>query len=377
MIEIPGMLMVGARSKSDGKTAFTRTLIGRFGAEHDIVGVKVTTVDDFNTSHHPEVSGPEAGGSCMGPWYIAEEKDPHSNTDTGKMLAAGAKRVLWLLALRNHLPEGAKALQDTLGTDTLSICESNRARSVIEPGAFIMLKGVNSRNWKPSAREVVEHADRVVVSDGTGFDIDLSDVQILDARWVVRMPATVIILAGGRSSRMGRDKSMLPVTGKPMIRHVYEQISPFFAQVLISSNEPALHGFLGATVVADEVGGKGPMMGIVSALRASASDVNFVIACDMPDVDTGLMRAMLRQARDCDAVVPKVGADLYEPLFAVYRKSVLPAMEEILRSGNNKIIDSYSRYRVRYVDLPGRQFSNINTRAEYHGLTERRADAGV
>ena len=53
MIEIPGMLMVGARCKSDGKTAFTRTLIERFSSQYNIVGVKVTTVDSFNTSHHP------------------------------------------------------------------------------------------------------------------------------------------------------------------------------------------------------------------------------------------------------------------------------------------------------------------------------------
>ena len=376
MVEIPGMLMVGARCKSDGKTAFTCSIINKFAGRHDIVGVKVTTVDNFNTSHHPEVSGPKSGGPCRGPWYITEEKNPHSNTDTGKMLAAGAKRVLWLLALKNHLDKAAQSLVETLGTETLSICESNRARSVIEPGAFIMIEGAKNRGWKPSAREVVEYADRVVLSDGTGFDIDLDDVQALGGRWIVKVPATAIILAGGSSSRMGRDKSMLPIAGHPMIKHVYEQIRPFFAETLVSSNDAALHDFLGATVVADDVAGKGPMMGIVSALRASANDVNFVIACDMPEVDTGLMRAMLRQVRDCDAVVPKVGTDFYEPLFAVYRKSALPAMEKLVQSGNNKIIDSFSRCRVRYVDLPGRQFRNINTRAEYYGLVQGKTDAG-
>ena len=151
MIEIPGMLMVGARCKSDGKTAFTRTLIERFGSQHDIVGVKVTTVDSFNTSHHPEVAGSGKSDSCMGPYYITEEKDARSNTDTGQMLAAGAKRVLWLLALKSHLEKGAEALLETLGTETVSICESNRTRSVIEPGAFIMIKGTDQRDWKPSA----------------------------------------------------------------------------------------------------------------------------------------------------------------------------------------------------------------------------------
>jgi molybdopterin-guanine dinucleotide biosynthesis protein A len=352
-------------------------LIERFGAKHDIVGVKVTTVDSFNTSHHPEVSGSEPADSSTGPWYITEEKDPHSNTDTGKMLAAGAKRVLWLLALKDHLERGVEALLDTLGTGTLSICESNRARTAIEPDAFVMIEGTNSKDWKPSALDVVGYADRLVQSDGTGFDIDPNDIQLLDGRWVVRVPATVIILAGGGSSRMGRDKTMLPVAGKPMIKHIYEQLRPYFAQTLVSSNNAAAHDFLGATVVADDVAGRGPMMGVVSALRASANDVNFVVACDMPEIDTALMRAILRQAGEYDAVVPRVGVDLYEPLFAVYRKSALPAMEGLLRSGNNKMIDSYSRCRVRYVDLPGRQFRNINTKAEYSGLVEERGDAGI
>jgi molybdopterin-guanine dinucleotide biosynthesis protein A len=377
MIEIPGMLMVGARCKSDGKTAFTRTLIERFGSQHDIVGVKVTTVDSFNTSHHPEVAGSGRSDSHMGPYYVTEEKDARSNTDTGKMLAAGAKRVLWLLALKSHLEEGVKALLETLSEEAVSICESNRARSVIEPGVFIMIKGSEDKSWKPSAREVVEHADRVVPSDGTKFDIDLNDIQLLDGRWAVRMPATAILLAGGDSTRMGRDKTMLPVAGQPMIGHIHEQLRPYFMQTLVSSNNASLHDLLGATVVADDIAGRGPMMGVVSALKASANDVNFVIACDMPEIDTGLMRAMLRGAGDYDAVVPRVGADLYEPLFAVYNKSVLPAMEELLRSGNNKIIDSLSRCRVRYVDLPGRQFRNINTRAEYRGLVEEKTDAGI
>ena len=377
MIEIPGMLMVGARCKSDGKTAFTRALIERFGSRRDIVGVKVTTVDSFNTSHHPEVGDCARSDSLRGPYYLTEEKDARSNTDTGKMLAAGARKVLWLLALKSHLEHGAKALLEALGEKCVSICESNRARSVIEPDAFVMLEGTDSKEWKPSALDVVGCADRLVQSDATGFDIDPNDIQLLDGRWVVRVPATAIILAGGGSSRMGRDKSMLPVAGKPMIEHVYEQLRPYFAQMIVSSNNAAAHDYLGATVVADDLAGRGPMMGIVSALRASANDVNFVVACDMPQIDTALMRSMLRQARDYDAVVPKVGPTFYEPLFAVYKKSALPAMEELMQSGNNKIVDSYGRFRVRYIDLGGRQFRNINTRAEYSGLVEESGDGGV
>ncbi|UCE50020.1 MAG: molybdenum cofactor guanylyltransferase [Phycisphaerales bacterium] len=377
MIQIPGMLMVGSRCKSDGKTVFTRALIERFRSIHEIVGVKVTIVDSFNKSHHPQISGSQTDGSYMGPWYITEEKDPRSNTDTGRMLAAGAKRVLWLLAQKSHLERAVDALAETLGEETVSICESNRARSAIEPDAFIIILGKDNRAWKPSAREMAGYADRIVLSDGTGFDIDPKDIQLLDGRWIVRMPATAIILAGGGSRRMGQDKTMLPIAGQPMIKHVHEKVRPYFTQTLVSSNNSNLHDLLGATIVPDEVTGRGPIMGIVSTLKVSANDVNFVIACDIPEFDAGLIKAMLRQARDYDAVVPRVGPGLYEPLFAVYRKSALPAMEELLRSGNNKIIDALGRCRVRYFDLPGRRFSNINTWAEYHSLIGEKTDASV
>jgi len=370
MIEIPGMLMVGARCKSDGKTAFTQSLIERFRAVHEIVGVKVTTVDSFNTSHHPEVSDTQTVGSSIGPWYITEEKDPSSNTDTGKMLAAGAKKVLWLLAQKSHLGKAVDSLAETLGTETVSICESNRARSAIEPDAFIMIRGKDDRDWKPSALEMAGYADRIVISDGTGFDVDVNDIRLIDGRWAVRMQATAIILAGGGSRRMGQDKTMLQIAGKPMIKYVYDKIEPYFMQMLISSNNAELHDFIGEMVVPDCIAGRGPMMGIVSALKVSNHDVNFVIACDMPQVDTRLIKTMIRLAKDYDAVVPRVGPDLYEPLFAVYNKSALPVMEELLHSGQNKIIDSLDRCRVKYIDLPGRRFSNINTRAEYKDLVE-------
>lgn len=377
MIEIPGMLMVGSRCKSEGKTAFTRTLIERFGSQHDLIGVKVTTVDSINMRHHPEVAGSGKSDSCMGPYYVTEEKDARSDTDTGRMLAAGARRVLWLLVLKTHLEDGVRALLETLGKETVSICESNRARTIIEPGVFIMLKGSREKTWKPSAREVVAYADRIVSSDGMKSDINLNDIQLIDRRWAIRMPATAILLAGGDSTRMGQDKAMLPIDGQPMIKHVYEQLQPHFSQTLVSSSNASLHDFLGATVVADDIAGRGPLAGIASALKASASNVNFVMACDMPEIDAGLIRAMLRQVGDYDAVVPKVGQEMYEPLFAVYKKSALPAIEQVLQSGSNRVIDCFDRCRVKYIDLPGRQFSNINTKAEYRGLVEEKTDAGM
>lgn len=377
MLELPGMLMVGARSKADGKTTFTCDLIKRFSAEADVVGLKISTIDSLNADHHPDITGYKSSDAPMRSYCITEEKATGARTDTDRMARAGAAKVLWLQALNSHLEEGMNELASILGNETISVCESNRARKVVEPGVFVMIRGAQEAPWKPSAQEVVRHADRIIVFEDGEFDIDLNDIQLLDGRWAIRLPATAILLAGGDSTRMGQDKTMLPIDGQPMIKHIYEQLQPHFSQTIVSSSNASLHDFLGATVVADDVAGRGPLAGIASALKASASNVNFVMACDMPEIDAGLIRAMLRQVGDYDAVVPKVGPQMYEPLFAVYKKSALPAIEQVLQSGSNRVIDCFDRCRVKYIDLPGRQFSNINTKAEYRGLVEEKTDAGM
>jgi hypothetical protein len=189
MINIPGMLMVGASCKADGKTTFTCSLIEKFSSQLDIVGVKISTIDSVNKSHHPDVTGSGKNSLPLRPYYITEEKEKGGHTDTARMLAAGAKKVLWLQALNAHLEKGIKALLDNIGDETVSICESNRARRIIEPGVFIMIRGAQEASWKPSAQEVVEYADRIVVSDGTKFDIDLNDIQFVESRWTVRESA--------------------------------------------------------------------------------------------------------------------------------------------------------------------------------------------
>ncbi|MCP4612466.1 MAG: hypothetical protein GY845_27525 [Planctomycetes bacterium] len=190
MINIPDMLMVGASCKADGKTTFTCSLIEKFRSQFDIVGVKISTIDSVNKSHHPEVTGGRENNLPLRPYYITEEKEKSGHTDTARMLTAGAKKVLWLQALNAHLEEGIKTLVDNYFSDeTVSICESNRARRIIAPGAFIMIRGSQGASWKPSAQEVVEYADRIVVSDGAKFDIDLNDIQLIEGRWIVRKPA--------------------------------------------------------------------------------------------------------------------------------------------------------------------------------------------
>lgn len=186
MINIPNMLMVGAGCKADGKTEFTCSLIKKFSSQHDIVGVKISTIDSFNKSHHPDVIEAESNNLSLRHYHIIEEKNKYRHTDTSRMLSAGAKKVIWLQALNTHLKEGIEKLLDTLGNEAVLICESNRARTIIEPGIFIMIRNSSQATCKPSAQEVVEYADKIVVSDGNKFDIDLDDIQLINSRWTMR-----------------------------------------------------------------------------------------------------------------------------------------------------------------------------------------------
>jgi molybdenum cofactor guanylyltransferase len=295
-----------------------------------------------------------------------EEVTGTPEKDTTRMLAAGAKRVLWLRVLRENLEEGISALLETVDRDTAIICESNSLRTVVEPGLFLMVKGASSDTYKPSASNVKDQADRIIEFDGEKFDINVSDITFGDGTWALESDATAIIMAGGTSSRMGRDKGMLPIDGRPMIEHISNKLRTHFKQLLISANEMEKYSFLGIDVVPDKTPGRGPLMGVASALEASAHDVNAVIACDMPGVDVTLVRRMLRECKGYEGVVPVTGQSLLEPMCAVYRKGLLKTMQQALASGEWRIKEVLKRCRIKYIEVSDpAPFRNINTAEDY------------
>jgi len=178
-------------------------------------------------------------------------------------------------------------------------------------------------------------------------------------------------MAGGESRRMGTDKSMLPNKRRPMIETIAEQLRGSFSQILISANEVERYAFLNLPIVGDRIPGQGPLMGIASALEASDNELNFVAACDIPYIDLHYVRRMLMEADGVDAVVPTTGDEKYEPLFAVYRKSALGAINAVLSSGGRKVSDIFGRCRVKYIKLEARQFANLNTMVDFEEFQEK------
>ena len=384
MNKLDGMLMIGSAGANVGKTQLACALISKFSKDRDIVGIKVTTI----TAKDAEC--PRGGWGCgvcsslEGNFCITEETGSTSGKDTARLLAAGASRVFWLRVMETHLKEGMTALVDIIGPDAVSVCESNSLRQVIEPGLFLMVKGRHLKAWKNSAEEVKEYADRVVTSNNEDFDFDIDRVKLTNGKWTMLEEATAIILAGGGSGRMGVDKAMLQINNKLMVEIIYEQLCGSFSQILISANESEKLAFLGLEIVPDKIPGQGPLMGIASALEASVNELNFVVACDIPYIDLSCVRRMLTEANGVDIVIPKHKSESkspktregidenYEPLFAIYRKSALEPINEVLSSGGRKISDVFSRCKVRYTELPLQEwFANLNTMDDYEEFQKK------
>ena len=179
-----------------------------------------------------------------------------------------------------------------------------------------------------------------------------------------------IILAGGKSHRMGTEKSLLPVNQKPLIQHIYNQLQPLFSTILISSNNPELYKFLNLEIIPDRQPDHGPMMGIATTMEHSTQEKYFVVGCDIPVLNQKLIQKMIKKAPGWDAVVPQNGGH-WEPLFAVYNRSALPTMWELLDKGQGKLVVLCSTIRVYPVILQQSEWlKNLNTQEEYRYFLE-------
>ncbi len=183
---------------------------------------------------------------------------------------------------------------------------------------------------------------------------------------------TIAIQAGGRSSRMGRDKALIPLAGRPLIEHLLERVEGLAGEVLITTNRPEEYAYLGVRLAEDEHPGAGALEGLRTALHAARGEHVLVLACDMPFISRPLVEHLLHIALGYDVVVPRRGAD-YEPLHAVYaREPCLAAVEQALRRGHRRVISFFPRVRVREVgqktlerlDPEGLSFFNVNTSEE-------------
>jgi molybdopterin-guanine dinucleotide biosynthesis protein A len=168
---------------------------------------------------------------------------------------------------------------------------------------------------------------------------------------------------------MKADKAGLDVAGRTLLEHVLAQVEPLFDETVVSLSPGQTLPFRPKTalrVVEDDVAGLGPLAGILAGLRAARNDACLVIACDIPDVDVPLLEALAWSTCGSEITVPVGPSGLYEPLFALYRKSIIPQIESLLAGGERSVLPLFDRCRTVVVEFddPGR-LRNLNTRADY------------
>jgi len=183
---------------------------------------------------------------------------------------------------------------------------------------------------------------------------------------------SVVILAGGTSSRMGKDKALLPFRGTTMIDHILCQVEGLGKETLIIANDLEAYKHFAIPVYPDVVPGIGALGGLLSALTVAAHPHVLVLACDMPFVNQSLYRHLMSLITEYDAVMPRLNSGRREPFRSIYAKSCLEPVRAAINAGERKATSFLRFVRVRYVEEdeakrydPGLlTFFNINTPAD-------------
>ena len=195
-----------------------------------------------------------------------------------------------------------------------------------------------------------------------------------------------VVLAGGRSRRIGATKALLPLGGSPLIEYVLTPLREVTQDIWLITNSPEEFRSIGLPIATDVRPGCGALGGICTGLSVAEADYSLVLACDMPFVSADFLRVLAGKRDGWDVVIPR-GIAGYEPLCAIYSKTCLTPICEQLDQRQFRITDLLNRVRTKVLDehemrglgFDGRMFYNINTQAEYERvrsmITSRQLEA--
>ncbi|MBV6465657.1 MAG: molybdenum cofactor guanylyltransferase [Anaerolineae bacterium] len=186
---------------------------------------------------------------------------------------------------------------------------------------------------------------------------------------------SLVIQAGGQSSRMGQDKALKPFLGRPLIRYVIDRLASLADEIIVTTNRPDDYAFLDLRLVPDLAPGRGSLGGLYTALASATRPIVGVVACDMPFASAALLETATRLLVEeaADVVIAKT-EEGYEPFHAVYRRAVcVPAIQSAIEADKWKVISWFPAVKVRELtpaevsaaDPEGRAFRNVNTPEEF------------
>lgn len=205
---------------------------------------------------------------------------------------------------------------------------------------------------------------------------------------------TAIILAGGKSSRFGSDKAFIKINGTPLIERQIRILKKIFSRqailkeggippkaekkIIIVTNNPEKYKLRSVKIVSDIIPNRGPLGGIYSGLMYSDSFYNFVVACDMPNLNLKLIKYMIKQRNSFDVVAPHLAGG-FETLFAIYSKNCIIPIHRTIVSKNLRIRDFFRKVKVREIKeaevkrfgKPDILFMNVNTLSDYTEISEK------
>ncbi len=184
---------------------------------------------------------------------------------------------------------------------------------------------------------------------------------------------SAVVLAGGKSSRMGVNKAFLELEGRPLIDQIVETLQEVFAEVIVVANEPLLYLHLPTAIVTDIYKDKGSLGGLYTGLFHASYDYAFVVPCDMPFLNRKFIEYMIDCIGPHQIVVPRP-LDGLQPLHALYSRKTLPPMARMLDNDKLKIIDLYQLVKpltipaevISSFDRQGRMFFNMNSPDDFN-----------
>lgn len=177
---------------------------------------------------------------------------------------------------------------------------------------------------------------------------------------------TGIILAGGKSSRMGTDKGFVSYKNKPFVQHIIDVVRPLVSEIIIISNNPN-YDIFGLKRFHDIIENAGPLAGIQTGLHFSETENNLVISCDVPLISSELLEVLISEINPTSEVIQLQSGDKKTPLIAMYKKSCESKFSEVLKQGERRVRKALEQCEVKTIIIEKaleKHTANINTKED-------------
>ncbi|MEP5340813.1 MAG: molybdenum cofactor guanylyltransferase [Algibacter sp.] len=178
---------------------------------------------------------------------------------------------------------------------------------------------------------------------------------------------TGIILAGGKSSRMGTDKGFLLLNDKPFIQYSIDALKPLVSEIMIVSDDSKYDAF-GLKRVNDITKNAGPVAGICSGLKASATDYNLILSCDIPLINSEILQQLIDGIDEASEIIQVESHGKSMPLIAIYKKQVTDTFNTFLQADERRLRVAINGCVSKNIILKKEhEFStmNVNTQTEF------------